>query len=744
MSKLGTNGTNIEQDSRNQSSWGAFSAFKREKDAHGDSTHSFSVFSIFFILLALLGIGYYTYFKAYGAATITSVPITVNLNSGLVAHWTFDTSAISGTTVTDMTYRGNDGTLVSSPGTTIGRLGQAVSFNGTSQYVSVGNKNIIEDAAAASVCLWLKYNAPSVTADAGLLTKWDSEGWLMWVDDVAFTSGRTNTISFAVDASQSGPGRVEGSTNLVVPGEWAHYCGTFQGGSFIRLYKNGVLDRENTTSIVSVVDSNTHAIRIGDSANAGSIKYLNGEVDDVRIYNRALSADDVIALYELGERTKINTTQTPFNLNVGLVGHWTFDGPDMTTATATDVSGNGNDGVVATPSNLIRPSAGKVGQSLEFDGVTSGQVITVSADSSHENLSAYTISAWIKPGLSSNDMLMSKGFGSSNPDNGFLWRILSTGAMSFVYSYSTTDIFRSTASDVLTADEWNFVTVSWDGSATASNIKMYVNGVETSYVTSVNGSGSRVSDVGQSIRIANSAVFEGMVDDLRLYNRTLSADEVAQLYALGGGSKIKICRESSVQDADGNWYNTVAIGSQCWLDRNMDVGVRIPSFATAQTNNGTIEKYCYNDADDNCTTNNPSKPDGGLYQWSEAMQYSTEEGARGICPAGFHIPTDAEWHTLEKFLADSGQSCIGGRNGSQSCSSAGTKLLPGGSSRFEGNSGGFIDGGSSGDRGALGYWWSSTQSGGSAFNRAISASGASVYRLIDPITLAESVRCIQD
>ena len=62
------------------------------------------------------------------------------------------------------------------------------------------------------------------------------------------------------------------------------------------------------------------------------------------------------------------------------------------------------------------------------------------------------------------------------------------------------------------------------------------------------------------------------------------------------------------------------------------------------TNNGIIEKYCYDNDPVNCATY------GGLYQWDEMMQYTTQQGTQGICPAGWHLPTDAEWTILTDFL----------------------------------------------------------------------------------------------
>jgi uncharacterized protein (TIGR02145 family) len=89
----------------------------------------------------------------------------------------------------------------------------------------------------------------------------------------------------------------------------------------------------------------------------------------------------------------------------------------------------------------------------------------------------------------------------------------------------------------------------------------------------------------------------------------------------------------------GKLYNSIQIGNQCWLKENLDAGVMIAGSDTSE-DNGIIEKYCYGDDTTNCNVY------GGLYQWDEAMQYTTIEGARGICPTGWHIPTYAEFQIL--------------------------------------------------------------------------------------------------
>jgi uncharacterized protein (TIGR02145 family) len=85
----------------------------------------------------------------------------------------------------------------------------------------------------------------------------------------------------------------------------------------------------------------------------------------------------------------------------------------------------------------------------------------------------------------------------------------------------------------------------------------------------------------------------------------------------------------------GNTYHTVQIFNQCWLNRNLSVGSVI-SGSLEMKDNDTIEQYCYDDNVENCYAY------GGLYQWDEMMNYNPQEGNQGICPDGWHIPTDEE------------------------------------------------------------------------------------------------------
>ena len=119
----------------------------------------------------------------------------------------------------------------------------------------------------------------------------------------------------------------------------------------------------------------------------------------------------------------------------------------------------------------------------------------------------------------------------------------------------------------------------------------------------------------------------------------LDAPDTNQTYIFQFATNIP-CPGMPAVTYEGQVYTTIQILSQCWLKENLNVGSMI-DYAYNQTDNGIKEKYCLLNNPDSCTKY------GGLYQWDEMMQYTAQQGARGICPPGWHVPTDEEWKVLE-------------------------------------------------------------------------------------------------
>ncbi|NLT52487.1 MAG: hypothetical protein GXX85_16420 [Ignavibacteria bacterium] len=201
---------------------------------------------------------------------------------------------------------------------------------------------------------------------------------------------------------------------------------------------------------------------------------------------------------------------------------------------------------------------------------------------------------------------------------------------------------------------------------------------------------------------------------------------------MAGGSP---CPGTPTVEYEGKSYNTIQIGDQCWLKENLDVGTMINSTAGGylQTDNGTIEKYCHNNDAANCAIY------GGLYEWTEAMQYGTTEGSQGICPTGWHIPTYTELQTL---ISTVGESCNALKAiGQGIVSGVGTNT-----SGFSGLLAGYRSG-SSGSFGGLNSFtrfWSSTENGSDAGRLGLGSDSDSVNFINFTKVYGFSVRCLKD
>jgi uncharacterized protein (TIGR02145 family) len=198
------------------------------------------------------------------------------------------------------------------------------------------------------------------------------------------------------------------------------------------------------------------------------------------------------------------------------------------------------------------------------------------------------------------------------------------------------------------------------------------------------------------------------------------------------------CPDEVVLSYGGQNYRTRLMpDGKRWMTENLNIGNMI---TVATSNNSIIEKYCFGNNAANCAIY------GALYTWDEMMQYMTTEGTRGICPVGWHLPTDAEWTALENALPspEKGSSLAGNAalwfdgvlDQSMYFGTSGFGALPAGL------------GGISGGLAYLGYYtyfWSSTELGPSVASiRGMISSNISLYKYSADKAIGYSVRCVQD
>jgi len=206
---------------------------------------------------------------------------------------------------------------------------------------------------------------------------------------------------------------------------------------------------------------------------------------------------------------------------------------------------------------------------------------------------------------------------------------------------------------------------------------------------------------------------------------------------------------SLVDERDGQEYLTVKIGNQWWMAENLNYGFMI-GHTLEQTNNDIAEKYCYNDNEENCHTY------GGLYQWDEVMNYVNYEVNRGVCPEGWHIPTDREWMDMERYLGMEASEALskewrgtneGGKLKDESdlywqepnagaTNESGFSALPGGTRYLDQE---FYN------IGSWAYFWtSSLEQDGFAWKRNLHSIESRIRRMSADTKESMSVRCIKD
>ncbi|MBI2610307.1 hypothetical protein HYW53_04050 [Candidatus Giovannonibacteria bacterium] len=355
----------------------------------------------------LISINFYLFLPISNvhASTIINRPLYIGLNNGLVGQWSFDDQDMSvspnNVFALDRSGNSNNGKLKNTATSSVhtqGKIGQALSFDGTDDYVGIADQDSFTFPAGGSgmtVSLWA--NVRSVANHPSLIDKYQSP--FEWTLNMHGTGVVAGLIYDNAGGSYIGRNAPIPSLNT-----WHHIVMTYDGGtssSGVKIYVDGIqTDNTNSQGGVFVTMRNTAStVNIGRS-NGGGYGYVNGSIDDVRIYNRALSGEEIKRLYKIGATAKINTPIYSNSLQNGLVGSWSFDGKDMSQSPnnvfALDNSGNANNGKLKNMATSSARLAGKIGQALSFDGtddyVNAGNVSS----------SVKTVAFWVKAATSTN------------------------------------------------------------------------------------------------------------------------------------------------------------------------------------------------------------------------------------------------------------------------------------------------------------------------------------------------------
>ena len=238
----------------------------------------------------------------------TSPPVNVTVSnaapppSGPLAAYALD--AGSGTSAADATGHGITGTLINGPTWVVGKYGGAVSFDGTDDYIDLGNPTSLRLTGSMTISAWINSSSFPVD-DAVIVSKKGTTGFQL---DTTKDLG-TRTIGFKLTNS-TGADMIRYGLTTLQTGTWYHVAGVYDAtAATMTVYLDGVANNgAQLGSITSTQLGSTTTVRIGRRGNGGY--YLAGRIDDVRIYDRALTAAEIQAdmAQGLGGSTPGDTT----------------------------------------------------------------------------------------------------------------------------------------------------------------------------------------------------------------------------------------------------------------------------------------------------------------------------------------------------------------------------------------------------------------------------------------------------
>jgi hypothetical protein len=459
------------------------------------------------------------------------------VDTSLVNYWTFDRSDTVGTTAIDRGRKGLNGTTTGTT-KTIGKVGQGLSFNGTSDSISLVSTPISDFSQPNSVCLWLK--TTDITYSQGGFSQSavdfmvDTDNYIRIGNDEAFGSGSGGAVY--VGYKTGGVSHTTETTARVLSNNvWAHVCSVYNA-SVIAIYIDGTL---RTDAFTGSTFSTSDANYIGKRGSGGTTGSWYGSLDDIRIYNRALSASEVSQLYTSGNTTVNTPAEDP--LSQSLLGYWKLDEGTGTSTTA-DSSGNAT---TLTMTNVDSGDwqTGRIGPwMLDLDGAANpnSEYLTVADPASgildFADGASFSITGWFnRDTFTTDDTLIAKRVGVASGNTGYAaWIDATNDVLNFEVTDGTDEYSRaSTTASAFTATGWHQFAAVFNDTV---GMSIYIDGTTNQQTASgtIGNIGSLANAEAFRIGVLSDASttspFDGKLDDIRVYGYPLSAGDVSKLY----------------------------------------------------------------------------------------------------------------------------------------------------------------------------------------------------------------------
>lgn len=434
-----------------------------------------------------------------------------------IAYWTMDEASGD---FADSSGNGHTATAVGSP--TYGATGQvsdAVTFNGSSQYATVANDEDFRPVSTkVSVSAWIK-TSEAVTNGAFFCNREgvgsDYTGYHIGITDAGLIYAQTFDGVGAVE-----DGEVASAAGFN-DGVWHHVVFT-NDDLELRLYVDGSLVHTDPTSNALAYYAQAQYIRLGKGEyHLGTYSYYSGDLDDVKVYNRAISATEVATMYN--DDTYVAPAVTPTDY----IAYWTMDEASGTLA---DSSGNGH--TATTYNSPTYGATGQVGDGIDFNDGSSQY-----ADIVYDNalrLTDFTVTAWINVGtLSAGNVSIYSDwyFDGATNYRGLLCMVRSdTGVLQITAGDGTASPGVHTGITDVRSLGLTHVAFGFG----AGNLFLWVNGSyegATAWTGTTYDANNTLQAIGHQDSNGSLGYFDGVIDDLKIFDRRLGTTEIIAMVA---------------------------------------------------------------------------------------------------------------------------------------------------------------------------------------------------------------------
>lgn len=457
------------------------------------------------LLLSLLAGFALLHSATLSAQTIPSyVPTT-----GLVAYYPLDGTAA------DLTTNNNTGTMFG-PVPTLdrnGKLNGAMNFNGTSDYISVQNAASLNPNTAITISAWIKASAFGTNSYDNTIVGKDD--WSSGNRGYALRCGDGGKLSFNFAKSVSTWSESVTFLSLLTTTDWFFVTGVYDG-SMISTYVNGAM--VGSLPCTGTMVASTTSLLIGSCPGPSNPRYFSGKIDEVSIWNRALTQLEITAMY-IGSLPSPTCLPNYVATN-GLVSWWPFCG------NGDDLSSNGNHATVNN-ATLTADRNGLPNSAYDFDGTSS--FLRVFDSNTLDLKDNYTLSGWYKI----NDLV------NTNQQT-ILGKARTGGGTGYALSYSNggpatvlagandgAGFNGGVTGTVAASTAWHHLAVTYNG----ATMRLYQDGVETKSTSATFSLQNSTEPlyIGRELT-SLPRYFSGKLDDIGMWNRALGSDEVLSLF----------------------------------------------------------------------------------------------------------------------------------------------------------------------------------------------------------------------